>query len=69
MVQEIIYAMGVGELYSQHLATGGSRLKIAYVGNESFIRSWAPGKDIAEKYRLDVFITTNLNQAIEWLSA
>jgi hypothetical protein len=68
MVQEIIYATGIGELYSQHLAIGGAPLKIAYVGNESFIRSWMPGQDVAESYGLEVFPTTNLNQAIEWLS-
>jgi hypothetical protein len=69
MVEEIMYAMGIGKLHSQHLEIGGAPLKIAYVGNESFIRSFNPGPDVAEKYGLEVFLTTNLNQAIEWLSS
>ena len=68
-VQEIIYAMRAGEIYRQHLTAGGGSLKMAYVSSDTQILSWTPGRDMAEKYGLEVFRTTDLNQAIEWLSS
>ena len=68
-VQEIIYALRGGEFYRQHLEAGGVPLKMAYVSNDKHILSWTPGSDMAEKFGLEVFRTTDLNQAIEWLSS
>jgi hypothetical protein len=47
---------------------GGAPLRMAYVGNPSFIRSWLPGVEIARNHDLDACATTDFDEALEWLT-
>ena len=67
-IEEIIYATGVGEVYRTHLEAGGVPLRMAFLGNPSFIRSWVPSEDVAKSYDLEAHATLDLDEALEWLA-
>ena len=67
MTEEIIYATRIGELYRQHLEEGGDPIRIAYLGNDSFVRTWSPGLSVLEGYGLHALVTTDLAESEEWL--
>ncbi len=67
-IEEIIYATGIGDLYRMHLEAGGAPLRIAYLGTPSFIQSWVPGVEVAKGYDLEVCVTIDLDEALEWLA-
>jgi len=61
------YAQGVGQRYQEYLATGDSPLRIALIGREDMIEKWKSNEEIARGYGLEVFITSNYEEAIAWL--
>lgn len=66
--EEMTYAAGVLGHYEAHLRAGGSPVKLAYVANSSFIKTWQPGVNMAKKEGLDVFATAEMSEAEEWLA-
>jgi hypothetical protein len=65
--EEVAYAGGAVRHYQDHLRNGGSPLKLAYVGNPSFIKTWQPGVNLARKEGLEVFTTTEMDETLAWL--
>ena len=65
--QEMTYASGVVRHYEAHLRSGGSPLRMVFVGNPSFIKTWQPGINLARKEDMDVHATTDMDQALVWL--
>jgi len=63
--QEIIYAQAAVDFYKQHLSTGGRPLRIAFIGREP--KPWKDGEEIAKDYGLDVLVTTDYDEALDWL--
>jgi hypothetical protein len=68
MVQQVMYAMGVGGLHQQHLSASGTPLRVAYVGDASVVKPSNPGLDVVKGYGMDALVTANLDEAVDWLS-
>ncbi len=66
-VEKIIYALEIKERYFEHLATGGPKLQVAYVGSPSQVSTYQPGLDIARKSDMPFMLFTRIEDAHEWL--
>ena len=64
---EIGYTQGVGQLYQEYLAMGGSPIRIAVVGSEDVVEAWKQSEEIARGYDIDVLVTDDYEDAIAWL--
>ena len=65
--QEILYASRIVDLYQTYRASGGHPLRLAYVGNDTFIRGWIPGQEIAQAEGIETLVTKDLEQGRDWL--
>jgi hypothetical protein len=65
--QEMAYASGWARHYQAHLGAGGHPLRMAFVGNAPFIKTWQPGINLAKKEGMDAHATTDMEEALEWL--
>jgi|TARA_B100001964_G_C14053451_1_gene518084 hypothetical protein len=65
--ERYIYVTSIAEQIEQYLAAGGVPLRIAFVGPESMISDDKYGEDIAADHNLDMFETTEITEATEWL--
>jgi hypothetical protein len=63
------YARGVGQVYEKYLAAGGSPVKFAVVGKEKMIQAWKQSEELAREYGLEVFVTSDYEEAIAWLKS
>ena len=61
------YTRGVSQVYQEHLAAGGSPVKIAVVGKEEMIQAWKQSEELARDYGLEVLVTGNYEEAVTWL--
>ena len=65
--EKVIYAMDVGQQYSQYLKSGGHALKIAYLGAASAVGFYKPGLEIARQQNLPIELFTSEKAAYRWL--
>ena len=61
------YARGVGQVYQEYLAAGGIPVKIAVVGKEEMTQAWRQSDELVRGHSLEVFITSDYEEAIAWL--
>lgn len=66
-IEEMLYAMSIGDFYQQYLAGGGTPLGFAFVGTDRFVKAWNPGVAIARDHGMKVLLTTDYEQALDWL--
>ena len=67
-IEEALYIEGVADLYRIHLSAAGAPLKLAYLAAPSWAESVISGAETAQRIGLDVFLTTELDEALQWLS-
>ena len=65
--EKLIYAMNVIEHYHNNILTGGKPLQLAYVGKPSQVGIYEPGLQLAKQRNFPVMLTTDLNEAKNWL--
>jgi len=63
------YARGVGEVYQDYLAAGGTPVKVAVVGKEKMTQAWKQSEELVRSYGLEVFVTSDYEEAIAWLKS
>jgi len=61
------YAKGVGQGYQDYLDAGGTPIKVAVVGKEEMIEAWKKSEKIVQDLGLDAFVTSDYEDAINWL--
>ena len=66
---EVEYVRGVSQKYQEYLDTGGIPIKVVVVGREEMIQAWKQSEELAQDYGLDVFVTSNYEDAVTWLKS
>ena len=62
---DILYSLQAVEIYQAHLSSGGTPIKFAFVGKDP--RSWATGEEIGRDFGVEVLVTNDYQEAINWL--
>jgi len=66
-IQKIIYAAEIVDIYNTHLASGGQKLKIAYLGSAPMVSTYEPSLEIAKTLGIPFKLFMNIKDAQEWL--
>lgn len=66
-IENIIYALEIEGKYFGHLAAGGPKLLVAYVGSPSQVSTYEPGLEIARQSDMPFTLFTSIEDAYEWL--
>jgi len=65
--ENFIYATMVTKHYNNYILTGGKPLRLAYLGKATQVGILEPGVQLAKQNNIPVMLTTDLNEAINWL--
>lgn len=67
-IQRILYILGIHEQYTEHIASGGHPLRIAFVGSPPHVGgTYDPGLEIGKDLGLPWELFTDIEKAYEWL--
>jgi len=62
---DVLYAHHAAEMVQKHRATGGTPIKIAFLGKRE--KPWTFGQEIAKQQGIEVLITQDFPEAVAWL--